>query len=101
MSTQRVEFESKNAKGACPGVLNGDAKTSQKGVIVIHEWWGLNEQASETGKKISDEGGFVTLVPDFYRGQVATDSELAGHLMNNLDWQGALQVKLSINLQFK
>jgi len=29
------------------------------------------------------------LVPDFYRGKVATDREEAGHLMNDLDWQGA------------
>ncbi|CAD5120510.1 DgyrCDS9077 [Dimorphilus gyrociliatus] len=90
MSTQRIEFDTKNAKGSCPGVLCGDAKSKPKGVIIIHEWWGMNDQIAETGKKISEEGGFTTLVPDFYRGQVAADSEMAGHLMSNLDWKGAL-----------
>ena len=30
-------------------------------------------------------------MPDLYRGNVATDNERAGHLMSNLDWQGAVQ----------
>lgn len=31
------------------------------------------------------------LLTDLYRGQVATDNEQAGHLMNNLDWPGAVK----------
>ncbi len=34
---------------------------------------------------------FLTIVPDLYRGQVATDHEHAGHLFNGLDWPGAVQ----------
>jgi carboxymethylenebutenolidase len=34
---------------------------------------------------------FLTIVPDLYRGQVATDHEHAGHLFNDLDWPGAVQ----------
>ena len=39
-------------------------------------------------------GHFVLLFTspaDLYRGQVATDNEHAGHLMNNLDWPGAVK----------
>jgi carboxymethylenebutenolidase len=34
---------------------------------------------------------FLTVVPDLYRGEVATDHERAGHLMSGLDWPGAVQ----------
>ena len=34
---------------------------------------------------------FVTIVPDLYRGKVATDHETAGHLFKNLNWKGAIQ----------
>ena len=33
----------------------------------------------------------VTLVPDLYRGKVATDHETAGHYMSDLDWPGAVK----------
>lgn len=33
----------------------------------------------------------MTLIPDLYRGKVAIDHETAGHYMNDLDWQGAVQ----------
>jgi len=31
------------------------------------------------------------IIPDLYRGKVATDREEAGHLMHGLDWVGAVQ----------
>ena len=31
------------------------------------------------------------MVPDLYRGKVATDHETAGHYFNDLNWQGAIQ----------
>ena len=84
-----VTFSSKNTLGDCKGVLFGNKPSP--GVIVIHEWWGLNEQIQQEGEMISREGKLTVLVPDFYRGKVATDNETAGHLMNNLDWPGALK----------
>lgn len=34
--------------------------------------------------------GFRTLVPDLYRGELGVNAEEAHHLMDNLDWQGAV-----------
>jgi carboxymethylenebutenolidase len=40
----------------------------------------------------------VTLVPDLYRGKVAIDHETAGHYMNDLDWQCAVQdIQAAVN----
>ena len=40
-------------------------------LIVIHEWWGLNDWVKGQASKLADEG-YVTLAVDLYRGKVAT-----------------------------
>ena len=58
------------------------------GVVLLQEWWGLNEQM----KRVADRcqaAGFDTLVPDLYEGRVTQDPDEAGHLMEGLDWVGA------------
>ena len=53
------------------------------GLIVIHEWWGLNEWIQETAKELSG-GGYVALAVDLYRGEAATSPEVAHELMRGL-----------------
>lgn len=45
-------------------------------IIVIHEWWGLNDWVKEQASKLSDQG-YVALAVDLYRGKVATTSDEA------------------------
>jgi carboxymethylenebutenolidase len=52
-------------------------------IIVIHEWWGLNDWVKEQASKLSDQG-YVTLAVDLYRGKVATTSDEAHELMRGL-----------------
>lgn len=85
-----VTFPSENAKGPCPGVMDGDVTKTTKGLIVLQEWWGMNEQIKTAAHDIGMLGNFVTLVPDLYRGKMADDREEAGHLMSGLDWPGAV-----------
>lgn len=55
-------------------------------VIMIHEWWGLNEHIKNQADILAKEG-YVVLAVDLYRGEVATDSnramELASSVRNN------------------
>jgi carboxymethylenebutenolidase len=53
------------------------------GVMVIHEWWGLNDWIREVAAKIAGQG-YVVLAVDLYRGQVATDAESAHELMRGV-----------------
>lgn len=85
-----VSFPSENPKGEGVGVLVGD-NTSKRGLIVIHEWWGMNEQIQKKGAELAQMTGYLVLVPDMYRGKVAYNFEDAGHLMEGLDWDGAIQ----------
>lgn len=50
------------------------------GLIIIHEWWGLNEDIELMAHRFAGEG-FRTLAVDLYNGQVATTPELAEEAM--------------------
>jgi carboxymethylenebutenolidase len=52
-------------------------------IVVIHEWWGLNDWVKEQASKLADEG-YVTLAVDLYRGKVATTPDLAHELYRGL-----------------
>lgn len=52
-------------------------------IIVIHEWWGLNDWVKEQASKLSDEG-YVALAVDLYRGKVAGSPDEAHELMRGM-----------------
>src|SRR5256884_5371191 len=52
-------------------------------IIVIHEWWGLNDWVKEQASKLSDQG-YVTLAVDLYRGKVATTPDMAHEIMRGV-----------------
>ena len=52
-------------------------------VIVIQEWWGLNDWVKQQADKLATQG-YVALAPDLYRGKVATTQEDAHQLMSGL-----------------
>ena len=83
-----VTFKSENKLGDCPGLF---IKGSKQGLVVIQEWWGLNDQIKEEGEDVAKRGDFSVVVPDLYRGKVAIDKETAGHYMGELDWAGAVK----------
>ena len=52
-------------------------------LVVIHEWWGLNDWVNEQASKLADQG-YVTLAVDLYRGKVAKTSDEAHELMRGV-----------------
>lgn len=52
-------------------------------LVVIHEWWGLNDWVKEQAAKLADEG-YVTLAVDLYRGKVATTGDEAHEIMRGV-----------------
>jgi carboxymethylenebutenolidase len=61
-------------------------------VVVIQEWWGVNDQIKGVCDRWAGEG-FVALAPDLYHGQVVPfgDTAKAQELMSKLDRPRALQ----------
>jgi carboxymethylenebutenolidase len=58
------------------------------GVVVIQEWWGMNDQIRGVADRMA-AAGFTALVPDLYRGRSAVEAEEAHHLMTGLDFGDA------------
>lgn len=58
------------------------------GVVVIQEWWGLNDQIKGVANRLADLG-YLALVPDLYRGKVTVEAAEANHLMTNLNFADA------------
>jgi len=52
-------------------------------LVVIHEWWGLNDWVKEQAQKFAEQG-YVALAPDLYRGKVATDPSMAHELSRGM-----------------
>ncbi|HTJ93513.1 MAG TPA: dienelactone hydrolase family protein [Pararobbsia sp.] len=57
-------------------------------VVVIQEWWGLNDQIRGVADRLA-QAGYIALVPDLYRGKSTVEEEEANHLMGGLDFGDA------------
>jgi carboxymethylenebutenolidase len=64
------------------------AGSSAPGVVIIQEWWGVNQQIKGVGNRLA-AAGYRTLIPDLYRGKSGVEVQEAEHLMNNLNFGDA------------
>jgi carboxymethylenebutenolidase len=78
---QNVTFPSNG--GSAHGYLATPASGSGPGVVVVQEWWGLDDHMADVVDRLASEG-FVALAPDLFGGRVAHDSDEAGRLMQEL-----------------
>ena len=68
------------------------------GVILIHEWWGLNENIKSMARALASHG-YTVLAVDLYAGQVATTSEGARQILLSFDEQkGISNIDSAVNL---
>jgi len=65
------------------GYLARPSGLPRGGLIVIHEWWGLNDNIREMTNRLA-EAGYLALAVDLYEGPVAGDPEEARTLMQAL-----------------
>jgi carboxymethylenebutenolidase len=63
---------------------------SAKAVVVIQEWWGLNDHIKEVADRLAAKG-FVALAPDLYHGTLARSPDEAGKLLMALNIEEAEQ----------
>ncbi|KAI9010378.1 dienelactone hydrolase [Phycomyces nitens] len=69
----------------------GTKNVPNAAIIVLQEWWGVNDQIKRHAQRIADNTGAHVVVPDLYKGKIGLTAEEASHLMNNLDWQVAIK----------
>lgn len=81
--TKMVEFKANG--GLAPGYLaQPDGEGQFPGVVVIQEWWGLDDHIKDLTRRFAAEG-FIALAPDLYRGKVADEPDDARKLVMELD----------------
>lgn len=73
--------------GSASGYL-AMADNPRGAMVVIQEWWGLNDQIKGVADRVA-AAGYTALSPDLYAGRCTQDPDEAGHLMTGLDWGGA------------
>jgi carboxymethylenebutenolidase len=64
-------------------IYTPDGKGPFPGILVIHEWWGLDDWVKDQASKLSDLG-YVALAVDLYRGKVATTADEAHEIMRGV-----------------
>lgn len=91
--TKTVDYDA--AGVACKGYMAyDDAKTGKRpGVIVVHEWWGLNEYPKKRAEQLA-ELGYAAFAVDMYGGgKTTTDPKQAG------TWAGEVKSDRKLMLQ--
>lgn len=57
--------------------------TATAGIVLIQEWWGINDHIRDLAGRYAREG-YLCVAPDLYRGRLTTDPQEAAALMNGL-----------------
>jgi carboxymethylenebutenolidase len=85
---QTVSYKRPDGKSVNGYLAEPKAGKNAPGVVVIQEWWGLNDQIRGVADKLA-AAGYRALVPDLYRGKSALEAKEAEHLMNGLNFADA------------
>ena len=80
-----------NAQGSpLDGFFDDSAGAGAPAVLVIHEWWGLNDQVRGIARRLAGDG-FSAFAVDLFHGKVTKDGAEAAALMQALDAKRAVQ----------
>lgn len=81
--TSEVEFKT-NGETARGYLARPDGDGPFPGVIVVQEWWGLDDHIKDVARRFAAEG-FAAFAPDLYHGKITKEPDEAGKLMMALD----------------
>jgi len=82
------------------GYLAGSQGTADApGIVIIQEWWGLNDQIRGVAERLAT-AGYRVLVPDLFRGKSTVEAEEAHHLMTGLNFADAASQDIRGAVQF-
>jgi carboxymethylenebutenolidase len=83
-----ITFKRPDGKDCSAYYAEPAAGNRAPGLVIIQEWWGLNDQIKGVADRLA-KAGYRALVPDLYRGKVGLDAKEAEHLMTNLNFGDA------------
>ena len=86
--SEMITFQRPDGKECSGYYVEPSAGAGAPGMVVIQEWWGLNDQIKGVADRLA-AAGYRALVPDLYRGKVGLDAKEAEHLLNSLNFGDA------------
>lgn len=85
---ETITFNTPDGKQAS-GYFIAARKPSKYYLLVIHEWWGLNDYIRQESEKLYEQLGINVLALDMYEGKVAEKREEAAQLMQSVQKERA------------
>ena len=79
-----------SSRGATTAYVTRPHEKVDAGVLLIQEWWGINDHIRDLAGRYADEG-YLCVAPDLYRGRVTKDKEEASVLMQALEIDDGLE----------
>ncbi|MCD9185982.1 MAG: dienelactone hydrolase family protein [Pyrinomonadaceae bacterium] len=89
MKTETLNFNTANGATTAFVAMPDEVTEETKAVILVQEWWGLNDHIKDIATRYADEG-FIAVAPDLYRGKLATNPQEAGKYMQELQLEDGL-----------
>ncbi len=91
MKTETLSLNTKKGDTTAYVALPDEVNADTKAVVLIQEYWGLNDNIKDIAGRYAAEG-FVCVAPDLYLGEVATDKTEAAKLMSELETEDGLDI---------
>src|SRR4029453_6261863 len=88
MNVESLKFQTPHG-ATTSHVARPEAKVDAA-VILIHEWWGINDHIRDLAGRYAKEG-YLCVAPDLFRGKVAKDAKEASQLMQALKMEDGLE----------
>jgi carboxymethylenebutenolidase len=97
MKTETLNIETQNGATTAHVALPAEANDGAA-VILIHEWWGINNHIRDIAGRYAKEG-YICIAPDLFRGKTATNTEEASSLMQSLPIEDGIDtIRSAINV---
>lgn len=90
LSIERAQYPDIDGKPLTGYLARPAGTTRSPGVIVIQEWWGLEEHIKDVVRRFARHG-YVGLAPDLYHGVVVTEPDEARKKVMELDMAQAVR----------
>jgi len=89
MKTENLSIETRG--GGTSAFVALPKEETNRAVIIVQEYWGLNRHIKDIAKRWAGEG-FIAIAPDLYRGVLAKTSEEASKMMAALEINDGLDI---------
>jgi carboxymethylenebutenolidase len=91
MKTETLNIETPGGASTAHVALPREAGSACSAVILIQEWWGINDHIRDIAGRYAKEG-YTCIAPDLFRGKLAKNTEEASRMMHELPLDDGLNI---------